>query len=163
MDNEKRHNATTTDGKVPRPGMENAGAPAPINQETGQHEAYWVLSEDERAKRFVRPLRTKYVHAGIRPKYPTRELTGEKKTRYETQGYVLREDYPESEFPIVGRFWTQAQLDSGCGTETVMGNAVAETYARDPKFYGSTFCVACKQHLPLEQFKWSGTEEIVGS
>jgi len=47
----------TTDPKDPRlkEGQKN---------ETGQHEIYLVLSEEERAKGFVRPLRNTYVHKG---------------------------------------------------------------------------------------------------
>lgn len=52
----------TTDGKPPREGYENATAPAPIEPTTGQHEAYWVLSEEDRKKGWVRPLRRKYIH-----------------------------------------------------------------------------------------------------
>lgn len=85
--------------------------------ETGQHDIYLVLSEEERAMGFVRPVRDTYVHAGR----------------------------------------------GGCGTETKMGAALAETYARDPKFYGATFCVHCNKHLPVEEFIWKGTNETVGS
>lgn len=45
-------------------------------------------------------------------------------------------------------------LHKPCGTETRMGNAIAETYARDPHFYGATFCVGCNAHYPLSQFSW---------
>lgn len=43
------------------------GGPLPenhreINQSTGQQKAYVVLSADERAKGFVRPVRDSYVH-----------------------------------------------------------------------------------------------------
>ena len=62
MDNDKLQMSTTTDGKPPRPGFEKAGAPAPIDPRTGQHESYWVLSEEERKKGFVRPVRQKYIH-----------------------------------------------------------------------------------------------------
>jgi hypothetical protein len=31
-----------------------------------------------------------------------------------------------------------------------MGRAIAETYARDPKFYGGTFCCNCGAHYPLK-------------
>lgn len=44
-----------------------------------------------------------------------------------------------------------------CNTETQMGLAIAETYARDPKFYGATFCVECREHLPVGEhgkFVW---------
>ena len=50
-----------------------------------------------------------------------------------------------------------------CGTETTMGLAIAETYARDPGFYNGTFCCFCLKHLPLEEFVWKGTQETVGS
>jgi hypothetical protein len=50
-----------------------------------------------------------------------------------------------------------------CGTDTHMGLALAETYARDPGFYGGTFCVCCRTHFPLDQFVWKGTDEKVGS
>lgn len=59
---EKLKKSTTTDGKAPRPGYETAGAPAPIDPATGQHEAYYVLKPEERAKGFVRPVRREYRH-----------------------------------------------------------------------------------------------------
>ncbi len=80
----------------------------------GQQKGYVVLSEAERAKGFVRPVRRTYTH----------------KT---------------------------------CGCDTTMGEAIAETYARDPGFYSGTFCVACGVHRPLDQFVWKGTDEQVGS
>lgn len=83
----------------------------------GMQEKYLVLSDEERAKGFVRPLRTAYLH-----------------TR--------------------------------CGTVTTMGMLIAETYARDPKFYGGTFCVKCRTHYPVGQFGefvWDGTDEKVGT
>jgi hypothetical protein len=50
-----------------------------------------------------------------------------------------------------------------CRTVTTMGLALAETYARDPKYYGATFCCGCHTHLPVSEFVWEGTSEIVGS
>ncbi len=50
-----------------------------------------------------------------------------------------------------------------CGTETVMGEKLSQTYARDPKFYGATYCVGCQAHFPVKEFKWSADNEIVGS
>ncbi len=41
-----------------------------------------------------------------------------------------------------------------CGTTTTMGRKIAETYARDPYFYGATFCVTCNVHRPLTEFTW---------
>jgi hypothetical protein len=129
----------------------------------GQHKDYIVLCPDERAKGFVRPVRTKYTHVGNRPQNPTRELTADEKERYGQFGYVQYEEYPPSETSVTGRFWTQQQLKSGCGVTTYMGTALAETYARDPKFYGATFCVHCNRHLPVAEFVWEGTDERVGS
>jgi hypothetical protein len=83
----------------------------------GMQEKYLVLSEEERAKGYVRPLRTSYVH-------------------------------------------------EACGAITHMGLAIAETYARDPHFYGGTFCARCRNHFPVGpngQFVWDGTDEKVGT
>lgn len=50
-----------------------------------------------------------------------------------------------------------------CGVVTSMGQALSETYARDPKFYGSTFCVGCRKHFPVGQFVWDVDGQVVGS
>ena len=87
--------------------------------------------------------------------------------RYAEFGYVAYEEYPEGSpervGAVVGRYWSKAKLASGCQTVTSMNRAIAETYARDPKFYGSTFCLACQKHLPVSEFVWQGTDERVGS
>jgi len=131
---------------------------------TGQHEAYIVLSESERRKGFVRPYRDIYRHVGARPTYPTRELTAEEHARYDRFGYAVFEPYPtDAPEGGLGRYWTAERLQSGCGSTTYMGVALSETYARDPKFYGSTFCVQCNRHLPVEEFVWTEDGHRVGS
>lgn len=87
---------------------------------TEMAETYLVLSEEERARGFVRPLRNAYVHRT-------------------------------------------------CGVVTLMAPAIAETYATNPKFYGATWCVSCKMHLPVSEFVWDQgirydlkTGEIIG-
>mgnify|MGYP001564181704 CR=1 FL=1 len=57
----------------------------------------------------------------------------------------------------------RSYIHAKCGVVTSMGLAIAETYARDPKFYGSTFCAGCLSHFPVSEFKWDGTNETVGS
>jgi len=104
----------TTDGEPPDPDCWDASAPKPVDPATGQHLAYWVLPEDERAKGFVRPLRHSYVH-------------------------------------------------TKCKTVTKMGTALAETYARQPDYYGATFCCGRRAHFPVSEFLWDGTNEQVGS
>jgi hypothetical protein len=54
--------------------------------------------------------------------------------------------YRESYFHVHGKY--------PCGTVTTMGRPIAETYARNPHFYGATYCVACAKHLPLGEFEW---------
>lgn len=103
---------STTDGQPPAPGFENASAPQPVKTD-GQHAAYWILSEAERSKGFVRPVRRGYIHRK-------------------------------------------------CGSETIMGLTIAETYARDPKFYGATFCVKCARHFLVREFNWSDGAGVVG-
>lgn len=86
----------------------------PDTEPVPQHEVYLVLSDEERKKGFVRPLRMSYIH-------------------------------------------------DKCGVETKMGLALCETYARDPHFYGSTYCVGCRMHLPVAEFKWAEDGQTVGS
>ena len=116
---------TLTDGSPVTPNHRD------IDPSTGMQKGYVVLSEAERAKGFIRPVRTTYIHVGLNPTM---------------DGIVLIK-------PGVG----------GCGSRTIMGKTIAETYARDPKFYSGTFCVNCRAHFPLDQFVWDGTAEQVGS
>lgn len=157
----------TLSGKPADPDHIHKGAPQPIDPETGMHKDYWVLSAEERSKGFVRPVRRSYRHVGSKPKYPTRPLTDEEKERYSKFGYVLFEIYPEDRLPVTGNFWTQKRLDArGCQAVTTMGIALAETYARDPEFYGSTYCATCHTHFPVGEngeFVWEGTDIRVGT
>lgn len=138
-------------------------------ESTGQHKDYVVLCPDERAKGFIRPVRNKYVHVG-------RSVCGEIVHREEGKLGGSRDicGRPfEHEGDHDGPFFTVTQPEhakilekhrkGGCGVETVMGGALSETYARDPKFYGKTFCVGCNQHLPVGEFVWSQDGEVVGS
>lgn len=166
---DKTPKVCTTDGLPPKYPHGTAGAPKDINPLTGQHEAYWVLCEEERAKGFVRPVRDTYIHVGPEgPKYPTRDLTIEEHSKYDKYGYVQFEAYPEPN-SVVGRYWTQQDLDrigKGCGARTTMGQALSETYARDPQFYGSTFCTACCAHFPVGEageFVWASDGTKVGT
>lgn len=98
----------TTDPKDPRLGHGSDDKPVP------QNEVYLVLSDEELAKGFVRPVRSSYKHLP-------------------------------------------------CGCVTTMGQKLAETYARDPKFYGATYCVNCAMHRPVAEFVWVADGTTVGS
>lgn len=50
-----------------------------------------------------------------------------------------------------------------CGAVTTMGRSLSETYARDPTFYGATFCCQCNAHFPVAQFVWTADGAPVGS
>jgi hypothetical protein len=108
MDAGKSMSELTDDPTDPRLGHGVDRAPAP------QNDAYLVLSEEERRKGFIRPVRRSYVH-----------------TR--------------------------------CGGVTRMSLGLAETYAREPKFYGATYCVHCGMHVSVDECVWDGTTERVGS
>jgi len=85
----------TTDGRPPDPDYAALGsAPRPPKPGSAQHESYYVLCENERAKGFVRPVRRTYQHVGIRPTHPTRELTADEHGQYDQLGYVKYEAYP---------------------------------------------------------------------
>lgn len=97
----------TTDRDDPELGHGTDDQPVAMNKK------YLVLSESERAKGFIRPVRRTYKH-------------------------------------------------STCGALTTMGQPLAETYAREPGFYGSTYCTTCSMHKPVAEFTWEdGT--VVGS
>lgn len=94
------------------------GSPVPedrshtkINPATGMQQSYIVLTPEERAKGFVKPVRRTYVH-------------------------------------------------KVCGAATTMGFALAETYARNPRFYSGTYCVGCSAHFALDQFHWDDNEPM---
>lgn len=134
-----------------------------------QNSCYLVLSDEERKKGFVRPYRNSYIHVGIEgPKFPLRDLTPEEQEMFAEEGYVKFEVYPEGGTAI-GHYWTQKDLDSvgkGCRETTVMGLELSETYARNPYFYGSTYCVGCQMHRPVGrygEFIWVGTTDRVGT
>lgn len=98
-----------------------------------QNKKYLILSKEERAKGFVRPVRRMYIHVGI----GGNEIDPNDMSKH-------------------------GRVGNACGVATTMGLELCETYARDPKFYGSTYCVGCKKHLPVAEFKWEDGE-IVGS
>jgi hypothetical protein len=141
----------------------------------GMQRNYLVLSDEERAKGFVRPVRRSYEHVGIAgPKYQLRDLDESEIASGLNTEFAKFEPYPPLPDPkpmgySIGKYWSQRDLDrvgKGCGTVTTMGNAIAETYARSPGFYSGTFCCGCGTHLPVGrdgEFVWDGTDERVGT
>lgn len=100
----------------------------------GMQKKYLMLSDEERAKGFVRPVRRTYVHVGV--------------------GGSEIDPNDMSKSGLKG---------NGCGVATSMGQALAETYARDPKFYGATYCVGCKDHYPVGEngeFVWDDGSRV---
>lgn len=159
----------TTDPNDPRLGHGVDKEPVP------QNEVYLVLSEEERAKGFVRPVRNSYIHVGRDLSYYKgihRMLTEEEMKEHPEKKYVAvmtQLTNPDGSF-LGGAYVTQEELDAyqfgrrigGCGGLTTMGDALAETYARDPNFYGSTYCCYCHKHLPVSEFVWADTDITVG-
>lgn len=158
-----------------RPADPNAhsGAPTDEKKPDGQYKDHYVLCENERAKGYVRPVRETYLHVGPPgPQFDLRDLTDEERARWSDQGYVKFEPYPEGHHgSATGRFWTQEQIDqvgkSRCGGSlTRMPKACAETYAREPGYYGSTFCCGCGGYFPVGrkgEFVWDERGERVGT
>jgi len=77
------------------------------------------------------------------------------------KGYVVL--CPEERAKGYVRSLRLSYVHKKCGTLTTMAHSIAETYARDPYFYGSTFCCGCGTHYPVAEFVWDGTDELVGS
>ena len=70
--------------------------------------------------------------------------------------YLVLPDDPEKLFVRPVR---RSYVHEFCGTVTKMGQAIAETYARQPSFYGATFCASCGVHRPVGkdgEFYWDG-------
>ena len=154
-----------------------------VVKDNGQNEAYLVLSKEELDKGFVRPYRDSYVHVGRLHNYKGlhKILTEKEKSelRYTTKNINSLKEYValmttlthEDGSFLGGTYVTQEELDAwkehkrvgGCGTLTKMNRTIAETYARDPKFYSATFYIGCGGHLPVNEFLWDGTNEEVGS
>lgn len=122
----------------------------------GQFERHPSLPPAKRTE-FVRPVRCSYRHVGKRPATPLRPLTEQERERFgiEWAGF---EDYgPGRPNGATGRLWTDRELSSGCGEITTMGMALAETYAADPSYYGSTFCARCRDYYQVGEageFVW---------
>lgn len=138
-----------------------------------QHDTYLILSDEERAKGFIRPVRQSYVHVGKKVELDgtLEELSKEEKER-SGMGYFAFIRYTPGAGSAIGRYIRQPEYDAiktgethigGCGTRTTMALPLAETYSRAPGFYGSTYCCGCQKHLPVDEFVWDGTNELVGS
>ena len=140
--NDEQKMCTTTGEPVEKVRAEQTEA-------TGQHKGYIVLCPDERAKGFVRPYRDAYKHVGHLP-----NCQDYKRPEGVMGGPCLNCGRPQPEH--VGR-------NGGCGSVTTMGRALSETYARDPSFYGATFCCSCNRHLPVAEFVWTADGAQVGS
>ena len=61
------------------------------------------------------------------------------------------------------RPYRDAYKHDACGSVTTMGLELSATYARQPTFYGSTYCVHCQMHKPVSEFTWIADGERVGS
>lgn len=162
---------------TPEPKMcSTSGRPVDVvraeqTEKHGQHKDYIVLCPDERAKGFVRPVRNAYQHVGRSicakrvNKQSRNKLGGPRdicSLAYNHEGFCDGPFLPGvSQAEQAGLL--QSHRKGGCGTVTTMGTALAETYARDPGFYGATFCCHCNRHLPVGEFVWDGTDETVGS
>lgn len=119
-------------------------------EETGQHKDYIVLCAEERAKGFVRPYRDAYKHVG--PK-----ICGLHVGPNGATVCYMNPDHAGKCGDVIG------PRPQACHTVTTMGRALSETYARDPKFYGATFCCGCNRHLPVNEFVWTADGQEVGS
>jgi len=152
-----------TDGSAPSPGWDEI-------KDNGQQVDYLVLCPEERAKGYVRPLRRSYLHVGTKLRGTLEML--EKPYHSEDTGkiYVAVDRFQVGE-TRAGTYLTQQDVDriklkgsyGGCDVKTDMSLSLCETYARDPKFYGSTFCCGCGKHLPVGEFMWVEDGQVVGS
>jgi|SRR5882724_2595664 len=133
----------------------------------GQHKGYIVLCEEERRKGFVRPYRDAYRHVG--PLICGRNLSSlflghGSEGPCTCNACQLRAITCYMDKGHKGKCgMVTGPKPKPCRSVTTMGRALSETYARDPSFYGATFCCQCNKHLPVAEFVWTADGERVGS
>jgi hypothetical protein len=100
---------------------------------------------------------------GITPGRENASAPGPLKPNGQHSSYwVLREEERKKGFVRPVR---RTYVHERCGVATTMAQSIAETYAREPDYYGSTFCVGCRGHFPVGphgEFHWDD-ESKVGS
>jgi len=53
-------------------------------------------------------------------------------------------------------------IHKSCGVVTKIGLDIAETYAKNPNYYGRTFCCGCKDYFNVGDFYWEIDGVILG-
>ncbi len=152
-------------------------------KETGQNNCYLVLSEEERAKGFMRPYRDAYIHRGRKVERDEKGRIIGRLIKIDDADYPVNDHFTKEkgyggyiEYPkghnSLGRYLDIEEVEAivnrktyfgGCGAVTTMGRSLSETYATQPSFYSATFCVGCNKHLPVSEFIWADDLEVVGS
>lgn len=102
----------------------------------------------------MRPVRRSYVHAGLGPvcgKAATHPPIGLEGTPHR---WVCSD--PLGHEGECSHWWMEETVarTRGCNVTTSMPQAIAETYAREPAYYGTTHCAHCKLYLPVGHFVW---------
>lgn len=154
----------TASGKPPKT-AKSISAPTDEKLPDGQLKDHWILSDEERAKGFVRPVRTSYIHIGkeicakVLPNVSGAEvlLGGLREVCVMEPGHkgecIQFRKMTQYEHAVA----EESHILGGCGRITTMGQKIAETYAAEPEFYGSTFCANCHGYFPVGkfgEFKW---------
>lgn len=147
------------------------GSPVPadrshteIDPKTGMQKGYIVLSPEERAKGFMKPVRRSYIHE-------SRSVCGKMQPKNDKRiggsRHMCGRAYPHEgecgQWKLVSQpehARAERAHRTSCGVMTTMGLGLAETYARNPHFYSGTFCVGCHAHFPLNQFYWEDGEPM---
>ena len=92
---------------------------------------------------------------------PVAEVRANQTNETGQHGYIVL--CPDERAKGFVRPYRDAYKHLTCGTVTTMGRALSETCARDPSFYGATFCCNCNRHAPVAEFVWTADGQQVGS
>lgn len=65
------------------------------------------------------------------------------------------ENYPVNTESVYKAPLRNEYMHVKCGATTRINDPlIVETYAKKPGFYNATWCIHCKDHLPLSEFVW---------
>lgn len=94
------------------------------------------------------------------PNHPDLTRGGDKSPTPQAPVYLVLSENERNKGFV--RPYRDAYRHGACLSITTMSRSIAETYAREPGFYGATYCLKCRKHLPVSEFQWYEIDGSIG-